>query len=105
MIVTGQMLAFMMNAALDQVIDDPSVWRYMLGVASIPAILLFVGMFFLPDSPRWYAFKGRLPDAKRVLGLTRPPAEAEEELSEIFRSRSAASRWASPCSSSGPPTR
>lgn len=55
----------------------------MLGVASVPAVLLFVGMFFLPDSPRWYAVKGRFDDAKRVLGPTRPPAEAAEEFELI----------------------
>ena len=79
MIVTGQMLAFMINAGLDAAIDDPAVWRYMLGVAAVPAVALFIGMFFLPDSPRWYALKGRLADTRRVLKLTRPPGEAEQE--------------------------
>jgi major inositol transporter-like SP family MFS transporter len=83
MIVTGQMLAFMMNAALDRLIQDPNVWRWMLGVAAVPAVLLFLGMLFLPDSPRWYAVKGRLADTKRVLGLTRPPQEADAEYEVI----------------------
>jgi major inositol transporter-like SP family MFS transporter len=83
MIVTGQMLAFIVNAVLDAVIDDPHVWRWMLGVASIPAVALFAGMFFLPDSPRWYAVKGRLDDTKRVLNLSRDPAEAAEEFNVI----------------------
>ena len=43
-------------------IKDPHVWRWMLGVAAIPAVALFVGMFFLPDSPRWYAVRGRLDE-------------------------------------------
>ena len=83
MIVTGQFLAFAMNALLDALIKDPHVWRWMLGIATIPAIGLFVGMFFLPDSPRWYAVKGRLDDTKRVLNLSRNPAEAESEYAEI----------------------
>ncbi len=83
MIVTGQMLAFMMNALLDQRIQDPNVWRYMLGVAAVPAVALFAGMFFLPDSPRWYAVKGRFQDTRRVLGLTRGPSEAAEEYEEV----------------------
>ena len=58
MIVTGQMLAFVMNAVLDQLINDPHVWRCMLGIAAVPAVALFIGMFFLPDSPRWYARQG-----------------------------------------------
>ncbi|PUY26998.1 hypothetical protein BS423_06435, partial [Cronobacter sakazakii] len=31
----------------------------MLGVITIPAILLLIGVFFLPDSPRWFAAKRR----------------------------------------------
>jgi MFS transporter, SP family, major inositol transporter len=83
MIVTGQFLAFAMNALLDALIKDPHVWRWMLGVAIIPAIALFTGMFFLPDSPRWYAVRGRLDDTRRVLELSRDPAEASEEYNII----------------------
>nr|WP_296773507.1 sugar porter family MFS transporter [Rhodococcus sp. (in: high G+C Gram-positive bacteria)] len=83
MIVTGQMLAFAINAALDAVIDDPHVWRYMLAVATIPAVALFIGMFALPDSPRWYAANGRPDEARRVLTLSRPPAEAADEYAII----------------------
>jgi major inositol transporter-like SP family MFS transporter len=79
MIVTGQMLAFIVNAGLDRWYDGPSVWRWMLAIAAIPAVLLFVGMMTLPDSPRWYALKGRLADVRRVLTLTRPADEVEIE--------------------------
>lgn len=83
MIVTGQFLAFAMNALLDAVIEDANVWRWMLGVATVPAVALFVGMFFLPDSPRWYAVRGRLDESRRVLELGRAPAEAAEEYDVI----------------------
>ncbi len=79
MIVSGQMLAFIVNAGLDRWYSGPSVWRWMLAVAAIPAVLLFVGMLTLPDSPRWYALKGRLAEARRVLELTRPPQEVAAE--------------------------
>jgi MFS transporter, SP family, major inositol transporter len=83
MIVTGQFLAFAMNAILDQLIQDPHVWRWMLGVATLPAIALFVGMLALPDSPRWYAVRGRFDEARRVLQQGREPAEASEEFTII----------------------
>lgn len=79
MIVTGQMLAFAMNALLDHFIRDPHVWRTMLAVAAVPAVALFLGMLALPDSPRWYGFKGRMAEARDVLGLSRSPQEADDE--------------------------
>lgn len=79
MIVTGQLIAFIVNAGLDRWYSGPSVWRWMLAVAAVPAVLLFAGMLTLPDSPRWYALKGRLRDARRVLELTRPPEEVGRE--------------------------
>jgi MFS transporter, SP family, major inositol transporter len=83
MIVTGQMLAFAVNALLDHVIHDAHVWRIMLAVAAVPAVGLFVGMFVLPDSPRWYGLKGRMDEARHTLTLSRTPAEADAELSLI----------------------
>jgi MFS transporter, SP family, major inositol transporter len=83
MIVSGQLLAFVINSIIDAVWGGAHVWRWMLAVAAIPAVLLFFGMLLLPDSPRWYALKGRLEDTRRVLGLTRAPAEAAEEFNII----------------------
>lgn len=86
MIVTGQLLAFTINALMDQVWDGSKIWRWMLGVAAVPAVLLFFGMMLLPDTPRWYAYKGRYEDAKRALSLTRAPQEAAKEFTEIRQS-------------------
>lgn len=55
------------------VIHDPHVWRTMLAVAAVQAIALLVGMLALPDSLRWYALVGRLPEARKVLSLRRTP--------------------------------
>ncbi|MHA7210181.1 sugar porter family MFS transporter [Arthrobacter sp. MDT1-65] len=92
MIVTGQMLAFAINALLDAVLDDPQVWRLMLGVASVPAIALLVGMLLLPESPRWYALRGKLDDTRRILDKSRSPQEAEREYQEIVDASAVARR-------------
>ena len=85
MIVTGQMLAFAINALLDALIQDTEVWRTMLGIASLPALALLAGMLLLPESPRWYAIRGRFEDSRRVLNLSRTPEEAASEFEEISR--------------------
>lgn len=92
MIVTGQMLAFAVNALLDALIQDTEVWRTMLGIASIPALALLAGMLILPESPRWYAIRGRLEDSRRVLNLSRTPEEAASEFEEIAESARTASK-------------
>jgi major inositol transporter-like SP family MFS transporter len=84
MIVTGQLLAFLVNTIIDNTVGGHDVWRWMLGVAAIPAVFLLVGMCFLPDSPRWYALRGRYADTRRVLGLSRSPDELEPEYESII---------------------
>lgn len=65
MIVTGQFLAYLCNAVLSVTLDHVGngVWRYMLSVAALPAVLLFFGMMRMPESPRWMALKGHFDDA------------------------------------------
>ncbi|MGG0418728.1 sugar porter family MFS transporter [Priestia aryabhattai] len=84
MIVTGQLLAFTFNAILGNVFgENSSVWRYMLPVAAIPAVVLFFGMFKVPESPRWLVSKGKNEDALHVLQKIREKKRAKAELNEI----------------------
>jgi major inositol transporter-like SP family MFS transporter len=84
MIVFGQFLAFAINAIIFQIWGElPGVWRYMLLVAALPAIVLFVGMLRMPESPRWLVHKGRDREALDVLQQVRSPERAEAELAEV----------------------
>lgn len=85
MIVTGQLLAYTSNAAIVNFWPGDHAWRYMLGLATIPAVLLWLGMLFLPESPRWYASKGRFDEAMAVLRRIRDADEAGRELADIRR--------------------
>lgn len=83
MIVSGQMLAYISNAGFNAAWGGETTWRWMLAIATIPAVLLWFGMMFMPDTPRWYAMKGRLAEARQVLERTRAKEDVDWELTEI----------------------
>lgn len=87
MIVFGQLSAFVLNAILGTTFahhDD--VWRYMIAIAAIPAVILFFGMFKVPESPRWLLIKNRDDRALSVLKKMRTSEVAVEEFTEIQKS-------------------
>jgi major inositol transporter-like SP family MFS transporter len=84
MIVSGQFAAFIINAIIFQIWGEhQGVWRYMLVVAVLPAIALFVGMLRMPESPRWLVLKERDPEALDVLRQVRSPERAAAEMAEV----------------------
>ncbi|MER5185368.1 sugar porter family MFS transporter [Streptomyces sp. NPDC002896] len=85
MIVTGQLLAYTSNAIIADTVGEGGVWRWMLALATIPAVLLWIGMLFVPESPRWLASRGRFDDAARTLGRIRDARVADAEFAEIKR--------------------
>lgn len=60
-------------------------WRWMLGLACVPAILLLPLIIGMPDTARWYVLKGRMDDARQALLRVEPTARVDEELAEIGR--------------------
>lgn len=58
-------------------------WRWMFAVAAIPAAVFFLSMFFVPESPRWLAKKGRHERARGVLAKIGGEDYAERSLREI----------------------
>ena len=60
--------------------NDP--WRHMFLIGVYPAVVLLVGLFFLPDSPRWLLLKGRDDEAVKALVKLRGNSY-QAELNEI----------------------
>ncbi|MGZ4582745.1 MAG: sugar porter family MFS transporter [Mycobacterium sp.] len=58
-------------------------WRWMLGLATVPAVLLLPLLIRMPDTARWYLLKGRADDARAALLRVEPTADVERELAEI----------------------
>jgi SP family arabinose:H+ symporter-like MFS transporter len=80
-LVIGILVAFFTNYYLAPLGADN--WRWMLGVGAVPALLFFVFLLFVPESPRWLLLKGRRPEALAVLGTIVPRAQAERELRQM----------------------
>lgn len=81
LITGGQALAGVTSGLLANTTDG---WRYMLGIAAIPAVIQCIGFLFMPESPRWLVSKGRVEEAKRVLQRIRGRFhDIEEEFESI----------------------
>ena len=56
-------------------------WKGMLGSETLPALLFFFIIFFIPESPKWLIVKGKTASASNVLGrIYSTPAEVENEI-------------------------
>lgn len=69
-------------------IKGTAAFRVPWGLQMIPAIILFVGLFFLPESPRWLARNDRWDECLEVLALVhakgnRDSAFVKHEYAEI----------------------
>ncbi len=78
-ITVGILLAYVVDYAFAAI----QGWRWMLGLAVVPAAVFAVGMIFLPESPRWLAKNGQREAARKVLGRIRTAAGADAELKDI----------------------
>jgi sugar porter (SP) family MFS transporter len=74
-IIGGYLTAF--------VLADSHSWRWMLGLAAIPAVLVLPLLRQMPDTARWYLFKNRFDDARRALLRVEPNSDVEQDLAEI----------------------
>src|SRR5829696_3627912 len=78
-IVFGILFAFIVNALL----ASAGAWRWMLGLAAIPSLVLLIGMYFLPETPRWLVSQDRDEDARDVLRRSRDEETVEKEIQDI----------------------
>ncbi|XP_061373787.1 probable inositol transporter 2 isoform X3 [Gastrolobium bilobum] len=83
LITGGQFLSYLINLAFT---NAPGTWRWMLGVATVPALLQIVLMSMLPESPRWLFRKGREDEGKAILRKIYPPQEVESEINTLKES-------------------
>ena len=80
MITLGILLAYVSNLGfLHHNLLGLRDWRWMLGSALIPALMLFVGSIILPESPRYLVEKGRIDEARDVLHELRAKTDEDPD--------------------------
>ncbi len=84
-IVIGILLAYFSNYRIAQLGLGASDWRWMFGVAAVPAVLFLILLFGIPRSPRWLATQNRVEEARSVLQLI-GSSDPDGELNEIVDS-------------------
>src|ERR671933_2362570 len=62
-IVFGILFAYIVNALL----ASAGGWRWMLGLAVIPSLVLLIGMYFMPETPRWLGSQDRGGEGREVV--------------------------------------
>ncbi|KAF3592957.1 hypothetical protein DY000_02026664 [Brassica cretica] len=83
LITGGQFFSYLINLAF---VHTPGTWRWMLGVAGVPAIVQFVLMLSLPESPRWLYRKDRVAESRAILQRIYPAEEVEAEMEALRES-------------------
>ncbi len=78
-ITIGILVAYIVDYAFARI----QGWRWMFGLALVPAAIFALGMFFLPESPRWLAKRGRHDAARAILSRIRDTHDVDAELQEI----------------------
>jgi len=66
-----------------KLIINDQVWRGMLGMETIPALIFMFLLFLIPESPRWQIVKQKEDKAVRTLEKIYSPEKAREEITEV----------------------
>jgi len=81
-ITIGILLAYVVDYAFAK----SEAWRWMFGISLIPAAIFAIGMYFLPESPRWLVRHGDPARARAILARIRGTSNVDDELKEIEQS-------------------
>ena len=82
-IVLGILCSYTINYGLHNIDNN---WRWMFATGIIPSVLFFVGLFFIPESPRWLYKAGKKDDSLKVLTGIGGESLAKVEILEIAES-------------------
>jgi len=84
-ICVGILLALIAGLPL---VNNPAWWRSMFAIATVPALLLCLGMAYSPESPRWLYKQGRIAEAETAARRLWGKAKLENALADLKESNS-----------------
>ena len=82
LITVGILAAYLSDHAIADN-DNLECWRPMLWVGIAPAVILFVGMIFLPETPRWLMSKGREEESRKILNRIENAEYVEDSIAAM----------------------
>ncbi|RKY05787.1 MAG: arabinose-proton symporter, partial [Planctomycetota bacterium] len=86
-IITGMLVVYFVNYFIggfhDEAWNTEFGWRWMFGSESLPAAVLLLLMFFVPETPRWLAKQGRHSEAIKILAHVDGADYAKREIADI----------------------
>jgi MFS transporter, SP family, arabinose:H+ symporter len=96
-IVIGISVAFFTNYLILQLANSDSSWalalgfekwnwRWMLGLEFLPAVLFYIGLFFVPKSPRWLVMKGQTDQALLIMNQFTDVNDAKKQINDAIKS-------------------
>ncbi|XP_007009122.2 PREDICTED: inositol transporter 4 isoform X2 [Theobroma cacao] len=80
LITGGQFLSYLINLAFTK---TSWTWRWMLGIAAVPALVQFILMLSLPESPRWLYRQDKVEEARSILERIFPANEVDDEMNAL----------------------
>ncbi|PKA64711.1 Sugar transport protein 14 [Apostasia shenzhenica] len=86
--VVGILVAELINYFTERI--HPWGWRLSLGLATVPATLMFTGGLFLPETPNSLVERGRVEEARRILERVRGTTKVDAELDDLKDASAAA---------------
>jgi sugar porter (SP) family MFS transporter len=90
-LVIGSTFAYWLDYGVSlHVPEGTSQWRIPVAIQLVPGGLMFIGLFFLKESPRWLMKKGRSEEALNSLAYIRNDSETSEEVVKEFAEITAA---------------
>ncbi|KAJ4845977.1 Sugar transport protein 14 [Turnera subulata] len=84
----GILIANIINYGTEKI--HPWGWRLSLGSATLPAILMFIGGYFLPETPNSLVEQGKLEEGRRVLEKVRGTTKVDAEFADLIDASSEA---------------